>query len=176
MNDEILQQALYPNVSPGGDELLRRVVAAAREQALDVITYALARREAKELATALEPTLQREQEEAAPHIAAAEAAAAAVAREEGSIASRLAAYFKRAAAGKTPDEAEPSRVSSRLQQLRIDLAAAEAAAAPYRACVRHREDQIAALRHCPRPDRAAQEALGMGVNVGCLAKTEEVAS
>jgi len=141
--------------------------------ALEVITYAIARREAKEQAAALEPWLKREQEEAAPYIAAVEAAAVAVAKEEGSSASRLAAYFKRKAAGSV--EPEPGRVSPKFQQLHIDLADAEAAA-PFRATVRHRQDQIDVLRGCPKPDRAAQEALGMGVAVGCLAKREGVPS
>jgi len=138
--------------------------------ALEVITYAIARREAKEQAAALEPWLKREQEEAAPYIAAVEAAAVAVAKEEGSIATRLAAYFKHKAAGDTPGEAEPSRVSPKLQQLRIELAEAEAA--PFRAAVRHRQDQIDRLLSCPKPNPDMIEALGLGWNVSCPPKTE----
>lgn len=165
MNQELNEQATYPNVSPQGDELLRRVLAVARETALDVITYAIARRGAKELAAALEPSLQEEATAAAGPAAAVLAAERALPREEGSVAARVATYFKRkAASALAPGEGEPPRDWPRLQQLRIDLAEARSTAEPFLAAVRHREGQIAALRACPRPDRAVMEALGLAYN------------
>ena len=82
-----------------------------------------------------------------------------------SVAARVATYFKRkAASALAPGEGEPPRDWPRLQQLRIDLAEARSTAEPFLAAVRHREGQIAALRACPRPDRAVMEALGLGYN------------
>lgn len=190
MNHDLYEQATYPlgkypadqpwpanaravQAVPG-PELLRRLTAGARERALDVLAAAMVRADALELADALGGVpLQRAKAEAAEPEAAVTAARKALAKEEHSIAGRLASYFTRKASGTVgPGEGEPGRDTERVRELKAAVAAAEQEAAPFASRIRYHESQIAALRAVPAPDPAALEGLGLGRHVECPPKRE----
>jgi hypothetical protein len=169
MNVELLQSATYPNVYGASSAvLLRRMTSDAREQALSALAAALVRRDALELADAIEAGALAEARDAAVEpMAAIEAARKALDGEEGSIAARLSAYFKRKAAGAATGEPEPNRATPEVQKLRAELAAAEQAAQPFVQRVQYHEEQVAGLRRTPRPNCVVLEALGVGVTTPC---------
>jgi hypothetical protein len=169
MNHELYEQATYPGVQAArSDVLLRRLTAMAREDALAALTAALVRPEAVALADALAEPLAEATEAAAEPLAAVDAARKALAREQGSVTARLAAFW----ASKRridPDDRErpPEQDTPKVRELRAALLAAEKAAQPFSQRVAYHEEQIAGLLRAPRPDCRILERLGVGVYEPC---------
>jgi hypothetical protein len=169
MNQELYEQATYPGVNAAGSaELLRRLSAAAREQVLEALAAALVRRDAVEMADAIEAGPLAEAREAAVEPrAAVEEARQALVKEQGSVSSRLAAFWA-STRRSDPDDRErpPDADSDAVQALRAELAAAEDAAQPFVQRVQYHEGQVSGLRAAPRPDPAVLEVLGLGATDG----------
>lgn len=169
MNQEIFTQATYPGIQAAtSTTILSRLADVAREQALAALTAALVRPEAFALADALAEPLAEATEAAAAPLAAVDAARKALAKEQGSVTARLAAFW--ASKRRTdPDDKEraPGQDTPKVQELRAALAAAEQAALPFAQHVAYHEEQIHGLLRAPRPDCRILEMLGVGVNEPC---------
>lgn len=188
MDRELFAQATYPAAkypegapwpenerqvqSATGATIMRRLTTAAGVRVIDVLAAVLVRADAIEFADALEGApLQRARAEAAEPEAAVVAAKKALAKEENSVLVAIRAYIDRKIAGTlTRGESEPPRESARVSELKAALAAAVAAAAPFRRRVDYHTAQIAALRAAPAPDPDVLEILGLGRHVACPPK------
>lgn len=151
MDQALLERALKPGHS--SMVLVHQMTGAAREEVVGVLASAVVRAAALELAEALEAELQKAREAAAEPAKRVEAARQAIADEQGSIATRLADFW-RAARRSEPDdrEREPERETPKLQELRAALAEAERDAFPSVQAVRILEEQVQGLRAAPEPD------------------------
>lgn len=100
-------------------------------------------------------------------MAAVEEARRALAKEQESIAGRLAAFWQRKRQHPDDPEREPPSETPRVQELRRALGEAEQRAFPYTNKMRIIGYQVEALRNAPRPDCVVLERLGVGVNDPC---------
>ena len=160
MDHELYEQASHPIVrNLTGTVLLGRLTEAARAQALEALSAALARPEALELADALAAPLAEAREAAAEPEAAVAAARKALEKEKSSIHARLAAWHKSRIGAAADDTQPPAQDTAAVQELQAAVTAAEKAAAPLTARVRYHENQIADLRACPPADAATLAVL-----------------
>lgn len=156
--------------TPGEDSelLLLALRGGAREAVLSALADALAHREALELADYLagEPLSEAVEAAQAPR-ATLELAHKALAKEQHSIAARLAAYWKGRAGMSADDDARPpAQDTQEVQELKAALTRAEAEAFPFTNAVAIIEERIAGLRAAPTPDAGVLAVLAAALNGG----------